>query len=74
MLNPLSQQVSCCKCGILGALEIVGAEIVSGMGENPRKIKFAFKCRQCFAKCFQVFPEDELPYSEKLLWDQMNSQ
>ena len=74
MLNPLSQHVQCCKCGLLGVLEIIGAEVTSGMGEKPRKIKFAYKCRQCFAKCFQVFSEDQLPYSEKLLWDNLNSE
>jgi hypothetical protein len=66
MLGPISQDVPCCNCSIVGGLEIIGAQVVSGMGEKPRKIKFAYKCKQCYAKCFQVFSEDQLPPSEKL--------
>ena len=68
MLNPISQNVQCCKCGQIGCLEIIGADVSSGMGENPRRIKFKYKCRVCFAICFQEFPENQLPYSENLYW------
>jgi hypothetical protein len=64
MFTPLSMDVACCKCGVLGGLEIVGFDVVSGLGENPRKIKFEYKCIPCYAVCFQIFQEDQMPYYE----------
>lgn len=72
MVNPISQHVQCGECGQVGCLEITDAVIASGLGEKPRKIKFAYKCLNDFRKSFQVFSEDQLPYSEKLYWENIS--